>query len=74
MSDDAPILARVRRLVVRLAPTWVCAQCIAERAEGLDIEAVSLALSELAATREFERASGACDLCGEHRLTIRKHG
>ncbi|MEJ5979119.1 hypothetical protein WG901_20875 [Novosphingobium sp. PS1R-30] len=66
------ILSAVKRLVERLAPTQVCAPCIAERVEGPNLEEIGLALSELAAAREFERDNADCGICGEHRLTIRK--
>ena len=74
MADSADIFDKTKRLVERLAPSAVCGPCVAKRIEGADLDAVTLVLSELAASREFERDNCDCGLCGTRSLAIFKRG
>ncbi|HZV08568.1 MAG TPA: hypothetical protein VFF94_02385 [Novosphingobium sp.] len=73
MTHSLEILGKVKVLVERLAPTPVCAVCLAEKLEGVGLEAVGLAFHELAVARGFSLGNDSCSLCGEQRQTIRKH-
>lgn len=72
MGDESAILDSVRRLVERLAPRPICDDCIVERIDDAQPDAIGLASHELAASRDFERDHGDCALCGEHKPTIAK--
>lgn len=62
----------IRKLIERLAPNPVCDDCIADRLSLADLERVSLAVNELAATSQFERRRNVCTLCETEKLTTRR--
>ncbi len=67
-----PVLDEVRRFVTRLSPDAVCDDCIAEKLELSVRQHANHKTRELAGTGGFERRKGACSLCGNEKLVIRK--
>jgi hypothetical protein len=66
MTDD------IRKLIERLTPEPVCDDCIAERLQIGDPQAVSITTNELAGSNRFERRRDVCTLCDVERLTTRR--
>lgn len=68
------VAARVRGLILRLAPEPVCDDCIGERLDVAEGQGVSQATRELAGSDGFERQNGECSLCGGVKKATRQKG
>lgn len=66
------IVDDVARFVARLAPEPVCDSCIAQKLSLSDAALASHASHELAGSHGFERFKGACSLCEDGGMVIRR--
>lgn len=71
-EEAMTLLQNIEKLVSRLSPEPVCDTCITEKLDLDPLEHADHAARELAGTNGFELLSGACSLCGETRLVIRR--
>lgn len=65
------ILDNVEKLVLRLAPSPVCDDCLTDKLGLTILQHADQASRELAGSNGFERSKDECGLCGETRLVIR---
>lgn len=70
-STAMAILDDVRKLIMRLSPTPICDDCVADRLGMSARQHANHKTRELAGTSGFERRRDICSLCYDEKLVTR---
>ena len=66
------VLSNVEKLIVRLAPSPICDDCMAEKLQLLFHQHANHTTRELVGGGGFERRKDCCSICGETKLVTRR--
>jgi hypothetical protein len=62
---------KVRALLVRLAPEYICDGCIVTKIEESSLAEVTQKTTELVVTPGFRRSIANCSMCGKRKKVVR---